>query len=322
MIRFRPFRNSDPPAIAEIWHSHPPLRGLAPYVSPALLEQHVFSKPYFDREGFLLAVDDDRLIGFVHAGFGALDDGADLTYAAGVICLLMVMPRDDRQSVARQLLAEGERYLVGCGASTLYGGGFAPLDPFYLGLYGGSELPGVLASDAFAVERFRDAGYREAGRRLVLQRELVNFRPVVSRRQMQIRRNYKIETLLDPRPATWWEACTFGQKDRTRFELSPRGGGPACGSVTFWNMEQFSAGWGVHAAGMIQLQIDAEQQRQGLGSFLVGEALRQLNAQGVTLIEAQAMQDNVSALCLLQQLGFRQVDHGLVLRKDVAPSTA
>ena len=71
------------------------------------------------------------------------------------------------------------------GAKTLYGGGSYPLSPFYYGLYGGSELSGVLDSDPELVAVFSEAGYRAVHRSLVLHRDLVGFRPVVDRQQMQ-----------------------------------------------------------------------------------------------------------------------------------------
>lgn len=70
MIHFRSFRNTDPPALCEIWRSQPPRRGLVSSLSPMLLDRYVLSKPYFDREGLIVAEDDDRPIGFAHAGFG------------------------------------------------------------------------------------------------------------------------------------------------------------------------------------------------------------------------------------------------------------
>ena len=70
MIRYRPFLNHDPPAIAEIWRSQPPQRGLVQPMSPQLFEHLVLSKSYFDRFGLMLAVEGDHPIGFVHAGFG------------------------------------------------------------------------------------------------------------------------------------------------------------------------------------------------------------------------------------------------------------
>lgn len=289
-------------------------------MSPALLEQHVFSKPYFDRRGLLIAVENDRPIGFVHGGFGPSADGGDLDYSTGVVCLLMVAPRDDRQQVAQGLLEQCEEYLLHRGAQLLYGGGATPLAPFYLGLYGGSELPGTLASDTSTLELFLAQGYQEVDRRLVLHRELAGFRPAVSRQQMQVRRSYKVETLLDPPHADWWEACTLGHAERTRFVLTSRRDDEALGGVTFWNMEPLSTGWGVHASGLVNFEIAADLRRQGLGTFLIGEALRQLSAQGVALVETQVAHDNAAALCFFQNTGFKQVDAGLVLRKDVSPA--
>lgn len=321
MIRYRPFRNCDPPAIAEIWRTHPPLRRLAPYLSLAQFEQQVLAKPYFDREGLIVAVEDrpedggERAIGFAHAGFGASADGADLDFAAGATCLVMTAPRDDRETVAAELLTRCERYLVARGAKRLLGGGIAPVNPFYHGFYGGSELPGTLASDALTLELFRGAGYCETDRCLILQLELAGYRPQVSRQQMQIRRAYKMEAEIDPPPDTWWEACTTAQAERTRFKLLPRSGGTDCGSATFWHIEPLSESWGVHAVGMIQVEVAEGVRRQGLATFLIGEALRQLHDQGVTLVEVQVMQDNAAALCLCRKLGFHQVDEGLVLEK-------
>lgn len=326
MIRYRPFRNCDPPAIAEIWRSHPPLRRLAAYLSPAQFEQHVLSKPYFDREGLILAVEEqaggaERAVGFAHAGFGGSADGGDIDRSTGAICLVMTAPHADRAAIAAELLARSERYLIQRGAQTLLGGGIAPVNPFYLGLYGGSELPGTLASDAAALELFQQSGYRETNRCLILQLELAGYRPEVSRQQMQIRRAYKIEAEDDPPPATWWEACTLAHAERTRYSLLPRtsgaeiGSGTEIGAATFWNIDPLSANWGVHAAGMLQVAIAEGVRRQGLATFLIGESLRQMQAQGITLVEVQVMQDNPAALCLFRKLGFHQVDEGVVLTK-------
>ena len=46
----------------------------------------------------------------------------------------------------------------------IYAGGIRPLNGFYLGLYGGSELPGILASDPVLNDRPLRNGYREIDR--------------------------------------------------------------------------------------------------------------------------------------------------------------
>lgn len=288
-------------------------------MSPNLLEQYVFAKPYFDRHGLIVAEDRDRIVGFAHAGFGADDSGMFLSKEMGAICLVLVAPHERREEIARELVAQAEDYLRRQGTKLIYGGGIHPVDPFYLGLYGGSELPGVLASDELSLELFRGLGYQEIDRCVILERDLVGFRPRVDRRQMQIRRLYGIEATFDPAPVNWWEACTFGLTDRTRFDLRPRDGGSLCCTVTFWDMEPLASSWGVHAVGLTQLKTVHDRRRQGLATFLIGEALRQLTAHGVQRCQVLTMQHNSPALALYQKLGFVEVDQGIVFRKPSSP---
>ena len=60
MIHYRPFLNSDPPALAEIWRSQSPSRALIQLMTPAVLDDLVLSKAYFDRQGLILAVEIGR----------------------------------------------------------------------------------------------------------------------------------------------------------------------------------------------------------------------------------------------------------------------
>lgn len=314
MIRYRAFRNSDPPLLAEIWRSRAGRRGLMQPMSAALLEQLVLSKPYFDREGLIVATDEDRAVGFVHAGFGPTDDEQNISTDFGVTCMLLVHPHEQGTEISRQLLLRSEEYLHSRGSKVLYGGGIHPLDPFYFGLYGGSELPGVLASDVDAQQVFLSAGYRQVDQTLVFQRDLSTFRPVVDRQQMQIRRRTQIETVIDPPSTTWWEACTRGGLDRTRFDLVPRDT-PAIASVTVWNMEPLASSWGVRAGGLMQLEVEQGQRHQGVATYLLGETFRQLQAEGVSLVEAQTMISNTAAIGLYKKLGFAEIDRGSVFRK-------
>lgn len=315
MIRYRPFLNHDPPAIAEIWRGQPPRRGLVQPMSPQLFEQHVLSKCYFDRFGLILALDDDQPVGIVHAGFGARADLATLGSEQGATCLLLTVPRPDQEQIAAELLAQGEEYLRQRGVREWFGGPAYPVNPFYLGLYGGSEQNGILASDAATCELYRRSGYEEARRSIVLQRGLAGFRPTVDRRQMQLRRQYQVEPIVDPPTANWWEACLWGETERTRFNLCQRGGGAPLGHVMLWDMQPLAGSWGVRAAGLTELEILTTTRRQGLALFLLGETFRQLLAQGVTLVEVQVSQDNRAALNLYAKLGFEEVDQGIVFRK-------
>ena len=317
MIRYRPFRNTDPPAIAELWCNHPPQRFLAQPMSIALLEQRVFGKPYFDRLGLIVAEEQRHIVGFAHGGFASNEDGSGLTTRIGSTCMLMVANHPQRHGTAARLLEASERYLIERGARTLYAGSVWPANAFYLGLYGGSPSPGLLRSDTERVRLFLAAGYQCVEEHFVMQRPLAGFRPIVDRVQMQLRRRYRVESELDPPVESWWEACTIGQMERTCHRLVSREDDAPCGSVIFWDMERISAAWGVRAIGLIKLQIAEHLRGQGLGTLLVGEALRHAHGAGVSIAEAQVLEANRAAIALFAKLGFETVDRSLVLRKRV-----
>lgn len=317
MIVYRPFRNSDPPGLAEIWRTQPPERGLAQPMSASLIEAHVLAKPYFERQSLIVAEQGSELVGFVHAAFGPNAAGTGINTQVGVTCLVMVRASHQRQGIGGQLLEHSERYLCSHGARTLFAGGISPNHGFYLGLYGGSGLPGVLASAPRAQSLFRSHGYRELKQICVLHRELANFRPVIDRTHVQIRRRTHMQVEHDPRPATWWEACTEGAFERTRFTLHSRDEQNLMASATFWDIQPLSQSWGVLTAGLSHLHVAPALRRQGLASFLLGEAFRSLAQQGYALVEAQLPADNPALLALFNRLGFVQVDIGFVLQKEV-----
>lgn len=318
MIGLRPFRNSDPPHLAEIWRAQPRERGLAQPASVDTLELLVLAKPYFENAGLIVATDNDQPVGFAHAGFGPSANENGLCREMGTTYMLMVRPNYQRQGIGRQLLAATERYLSAAGAKVLYGGGIFPLNAFYLGLYGGSEMPGVLDSVPRAQRLFETSGYRAIDRVLVWQRSLVGFRPSVDRQQMHVRRRSLLQASEDPPARTWWDACTYGPFQRIRFELLDRQTGGLLASAVAWNIEPLATAWGVHAAGITELAVHAEHRRQGIGSFLLGEALRHLQLNGFTRVEVQTMQHNEAARGLYAKLGFELIDQGTVFRKDAA----
>lgn len=321
MIEYRPFLNSDPPLISEIWRAHPPMRALAQAMSPALLERLVLSKPYFDRFGLLMALEGGRPIGFVHGGFGPRPDLATLDRRLGVVCLVMVLPHPQRDQIARKLLDRCEHYLREHGAKEIYGGSHTPLNPFYLGLYGGSELSGVLDADESMQIWLEASGYRPLRRRTVLQQPLAGFRPPVNRQQMKLRRRFNIDAEADPRATSWWEACTLAHSDRSRFTLVTRDSGQPWGHVVFWDMEPLASNWGVHAAGLVDLRMRPSEDRAENAIFLVAESLRQLQSQGVTLVETHVDADDDESLELFTRLGFRQVEQATIYRKQADPGS-
>ena len=84
----------------------------------------------------------------------------------------------------------------------------------------------------------------------------------------------------------------------------PRGGRPSA-IVNFWNMETMAGAWGVHAVGLVGLEVSASERCQGVATYLLGESFRQLHAQGIALAEVHVAEDNLPAH-LFRRLGFER----------------
>jgi ribosomal protein S18 acetylase RimI-like enzyme len=316
MFHFRSFRNTDPPVVTSIWRSRSGQQGLAQPVSVDLLEQLVFGKQHFDYPGMILAWDDREPIGFAHAGFGPNDQRTWVSSDRGVISLLLVRPDYAQSEAPAELLARAERYLRDRGAKEIFGGGFRPYCPFYLGLYGGSELPGVLKSDEVSLTLYPASGYQEYQQTRVIQRDLSGFRPLVDREQMQLRRAMALETVIDASGRDWWEASTVGDFDLTRFDLRPRGSQTLLGCATFRAMDAVGSPGPTRRAGLIELWVDPARRGEGLATYLLGEAMLELSREGYSMAEAQVTGDNAAAWALYQKLGFQQTDEGVVFWKE------
>lgn len=285
-------------------------------MSAGLLEQFVFSKPYFEREGLIVALQDRTPVGFAHATFGPNEQESALSTDVGTTQMLMLRSEHRDPGLADELLARSEGYLRDRGATVLYAGGIKPLNGFYLGLYGGSELPGVLDSDVPFGGACRRNGYREIDRVLVIQRDLGRFRLPFSREQRRLRREVLLKERYCPAPKSWWEVCTQGMFERLHFSLERYGTEETLAQVWFWDIEPLSTGWGVPTCGMYDMYVSPDARRHGYATHLLSETFARLRRRGVVLIEAHVMHNNETALALYRKLGFLDVDQGAVFRKE------
>jgi GNAT superfamily N-acetyltransferase len=315
LIRYRPFENWDPPGLAEIWRTQRPIRGRMQAVTPQILERHVLAKPWFDREGLILACDGARPVGFVHAGFGADCEHRDLDCSQGTTCLLLVSPHEDRAIIAAELLAAGEDYLRRRGAKQLYAGSQFPLNPFYLGMYGSSDVAGVLNSNSGWVSLLTNSGYRPHSRRVLTGRSLAGFRPPVDRRQMAVRRRFKVAGPADVLPDNWWDACVWSLHEWNRFDLVLAGGGEPLISAMFWDVDPIARSWGVQTVGLVKLEDTPEARQEGLTTFLLADAVRQYQSAGYAQFEAQAAIEDCTLLQIFDDLGLVRYDEGALWLK-------
>ncbi len=314
-VEYRPFRNTDPPFLVQIWNEAMTGRGAAFLQGVTPLEHYVLSKPYFNPNGLIVAVDGSERVGFAHAGFGANGEGQKLAPDPGVICVVAVRPGGCRRGIGSELLRRAEAYLRDRGARTIYFGAMRPLNPFYLGVYGGSELPGVLVSEAAAEPFLQKHGYELWDSCAVLQLNLEQEPEIADPRFLALRRAYTLETVTRPVSKRWFEEAVLSPCELLRFELRESRTGTAVAAGMFWEMDLYGWRWHQSCAGIIEVDVAESHRRQGLGKYLMHHMLHYLHEQFFTLVEVQTMQRNLAAISLYRGLGFREVDQGRVYRK-------
>ena len=123
MVQYRTFHNSDPPQILKLWHASNMGPSAAEGFPCDILELFVFSQPFFDRKGFILATDGDRIAGFGHAAFACNPEGTNLDHSRGIISALLVHPDYRRSGVGAELVSHCEQYLTNHGATSIVAGG-------------------------------------------------------------------------------------------------------------------------------------------------------------------------------------------------------
>ncbi|HMB02790.1 MAG TPA: GNAT family N-acetyltransferase [Isosphaeraceae bacterium] len=322
VIHFRPFRNGDPPALAAIWNRGVPEYGAARPLSGHEFDAHVIQKTYFEADGLIVAAREGRIVGFAHAGFGPDDPAGPphhLDRALGTVAMLVVEPGPEDPELERGLIAGVESYLRRRGSTVLFAGGLFPLNPFYWGIYGGSEWAGILqAHDAFH-RAVRRAGYMPMSTTVLLEADL-SAPEARDPRSTLIRRQARVEITEDALPSHWWEALAIGEFRPTRYRLVAKSDATELARATTWDMSWFGRLDGRARIGLIAVEVAAGHRRKGFGRHLVNEILRQARGQMVAAVAVQTSSTNLPALALYESLGFRRVEETTLYRLPSEPA--
>ena len=323
MISFRRFRNTDPPALADVWNESHPSRSAYPIRTPALLDRWVFSKPYFDPDGLIVAVDDDdngKILGYALAGFGPNESLSALDFTNGVICSVAVRPEARRHGVARDLVRKAEEYLTARGATTLRAGPRWPHCPYGFGLYGGTNCPGFLASDAAADPFFKSLGYAPADTTLVFHKKLDAPIAIADGRFGMLRKRYETQVLRAAAVPTWWHECVWGMLEPVEFRMVDKqaNNAPAARAVV-WELEGYGWRWGFPSAGILDIQVRPDLRRQGLAKLMLAQVLRFLQDQFFGICEVHAPAERPELVGLCKAATLEQVDTGTTYVKPAPP---
>lgn len=316
MVSFRKFRNTDPPALVRIWNEAFTNRGAVPLPGCPALERCVFAKLYFDPAGLIVAEDQGEVIGFGHAGFCCRPDETGIATDCGVICTLAVKPARRHQGVASELLRRCETYLRDHGARRVLAGPHPGCNPFYLGLYGGSDLPGFLASDRAAEPFFLRHGYRPVQTILVFQRRLAQVARLFDPRFVAFKQRFDLVMDSPGCFGSWWRNCVLGELEPIEFQLREPGQTVPAAQALLWELEGFSVRWSASAVGLLDLEVRPELRGLGVGKYFLMQILRHLNEQCYQLVETHAPETNQAAVRLFRGTGFEVVDVGKVYQRD------
>lgn len=279
-------------------------------------DSQVVSKPNFDAGGLIVAERQGRIVGFTHAGFGPDDPVGPpyrLNYELGTIAMLIVEPGRGDEELETGLIRAAERYLRQRGAQVIYAGGQFPLNPFYWGLYGGSEFAGILSSHHDFIRAVVRAGYESVSETVLMEADLE--RPEVrDPRSPLIRRVARVEVVEDPLPQNWWEALALGNFRPTCFQLLAKADNRELARATTWDMSWFSRRDRRLRVGLMAMGVDPEHRRKGYGRHLVAEILRRSRDEMSSIVALQTRATNTPALELYQSLGFSPSETSLLYR--------
>jgi ribosomal protein S18 acetylase RimI-like enzyme len=315
LIRYRLFRNTDPRGLADLWQATATGPAFARPLPKKAWENTVLSKTYFDRHGFIVAETESGLVGFVHAGFGPTADQSTLSTEHGIISMMLVRPEYRRQGIGTELLKRAEEYLQAAGSKTISAGESERSSPFYLDIYRGSGVAGVLDALPGASQFFQARGYQPGVRSCIWERSLEDFVPRMDRTFLALKRSTQTTEDDDPNAKTWWEACTWGRLEQTQFDLVSLPAGEFLGSTIVARLSMLSRYWGVNSVELRHVEVSPKHRRAGVATFMMAEVFRRLRESGVDSVQIQTLESNTAGVALCRKLGMQQICWGSVYRK-------
>lgn len=314
MVHYRPFLNSDPPRLFEIYLKSGLGRGLSRPASLQSVEITSYALPYFDRSGLIVAEDEGEPIGFIHAGFGFSDDLNELDHSKGIIAAVIVDQAHRRRGIATELVRRAEDYLTQQGAQSIQAGQSPHLDPYYFGIYGGTRPSGFLKSHPLADSLFTSLGYQQKEIIHILQRPLAK-KFATSMQLINIKRQTEIVITEKPRSQTLWWFTHFGNVESMQFHMLDKKSGEEIALVTVIGLDHYIAAWGMRAIGLVDLFVKEEYRGNLYGQALITETLRRLKSELISIAECHVPASNPAARRTALATGFDEIDQGLVYEK-------
>lgn len=227
--------------------------------------------------------------------------------------MLIIDPSLDDIDVEKGLVERAEGYLRAEGAQVIYAGGHYPLNPFYWGVYGGSEWAGILSGHHSFHRAVTGRGFEAVGTTVLLEADLSQPEQR-DPRGVLIRRHSRLEVVEDATPRSWWDALAIGDRSPTLYRLMTKTDNAELARATTWDMTPFGRLDGKSRVGLVDMEVNPALRRKGYGRHLVNEILRSHREQATAVVCLQTHSTNTAAIALYQSVGFHAVDMSTLYR--------
>lgn len=322
--RIRIFRNSDPPALVAIWNRCLIDLAIAQPLTLYELEDRVFTHPFFEARGLLVAEHPETraILGFAHVGFGP-SEADQCAFGPhrelGTIAMLVVDPSAcpadvEPVEVAAQLILEADQTLRDQGALVRYAGGQFPLNPFYWGIYGGSEFSGVLSGHDIFLRALQQTGFQPCSTTVLLESNVID-RAATQIKGILIKTQTSLEIHENAEWPTSWHELALSPFHRVRFELRLKSSQQLVATALTWDMGWYQREAHRRQIGIIGVEVHPDHRRKGYARFLMGEIRKYALQRGYEILWVQASATNVPALALYEKSGFHPFDTATLFRR-------
>lgn len=276
----------------------------------------MLGKPFFHCSGLVLATNQDCIpMGFIHFGFARNQDGSDTSESEAMVHKICIAPHEQEDAIAKALIEHALRSMHEENATSCTALGTTELNAFYLGVGEGDNLMGVIAKDTRTQRWLSQAGFSPTRPTECWELDLSSFRPPMDRTQIGIRRTCTVGRLLDEDTHEWWLSSVLGHCEQIRFNLVLRTPPKVEGEVMFWFPDPTILGVDSSVVRLwLPIVPESEEARERF-VYLMAESLRQLQQERRRAVRTFASADQQRSITLLQGLGFRSVEHGLVFLK-------
>jgi len=311
-------------------------------------EYCVLSKPFFEADDLLIIEDDDQPIGFAHVAYGANASCDAIDHQAGILAAFYLAPVANEDIAADLLLSEAMKRFDAVHCRSVISIGAEWRNSFYIGIAPGDALMGVPARDSRLQRWLTTGGFRPIRPTEVWELDLGSFRVPMDRGQIAVKRTASVGKVLDDADSNWWHAVTMGHTEQISFQLFSRTSSIYLEEASLWYADPVISGLRSHiarlwlmplaAANLSQSNLPTVPQIGPLGPstnrpdlasrdrteandrrvYLLSEAMRQLQLERFTTVRAVASADQQQTISILQRLGFRPVESGLIFERTTA----